>query len=170
MKEYPERPPNPVCALLPLLASVQISLLASVRRQRPSLPNVTRSNGNLSKDHPETPARFTLCYLCLLLFKYLLLASVRRQRPSLPNVTRSNGNLSKDHPGTPARFTLCYLCLLLFKYLLLASVRRQRPSLSNVTRSNGNLSKDPSRNASPVYPLLPLLASVQILFASFCPL
>jgi hypothetical protein len=27
----------------------------------------------------------------------------------------------------------------------------------------------PSRNASPVYPLLPLLASVQILFASFCP-
>jgi hypothetical protein len=57
--------------LLPLLPSVQISLLTFVRRQRPSLPNATRPNGNLSKDHPGTPIPLALCYLCFLLFKFL---------------------------------------------------------------------------------------------------
>jgi hypothetical protein len=69
--EGPSRNANPVGPLLPLLPSVQISLLTSVRRQKPSLPNATRPNRHLSKDHPGTPIPLALCYLCFLLFKFL---------------------------------------------------------------------------------------------------
>jgi hypothetical protein len=79
--EEPSRNASPVCPLLPLLPSVQISLLTSVRCQRPSLSNVTRSNGNLLKNDPGMSVLFALCSLCFLLFKFLclLLSAVKDQ-------------------------------------------------------------------------------------------
>jgi hypothetical protein len=52
---------------------------------------------------------------------------------------------------------------------LLASVRRQKTKPAQSHTLKRKFVEGPSRNASPVYPLLPLLAFVQISFAYVCP-
>jgi hypothetical protein len=114
------------------------------------------------------PSPFTLL-LPLLPPVQILFASfcpASKTKPAQRNTTKKE--LSKDHIRKPSPVTLCYLCFLLFKSSLPTSVRPQKPSPPNVTRSK-RICRRTIAEAQSGYPLLPLLPSVQILFADFCP-
>jgi hypothetical protein len=141
-------------------------------------PNVTRSNGNMSKDHRGMPVPCPFCYLCFLLFKFLCLllsadleAALGRppydtcvQRYTIKREFDEGPSRNADPVPfvTFASFCSNFFCLLLSADLEAALGRPPCDTCRPTSHDQTGICRRIIAECQSLAPLLPLLPSLQI--------